>query len=214
MKEPYYSSDGITIYHADCTEILPSIDPKTVDLVLTDPPYGISYSGGAMSKPGIKIEGDDKPFNPVPLLAYDRCVIWGANYFADLLPPSGWIVWSKAQDNRWLTAKSNHRSTGEAAWTNVTDKLLVYNCFWAGSPLYRKSERGLSLHPTQKPVEIMRWILQKWTKPGDLILDPYMGSGPVAQACYELGRRYIGIELVESYCDIAVKRLAQKPLFT
>jgi len=122
------------------------------------------------------------------------------------------VVWSKAQDNRWLMASANYRSTGEVAWTNMTDKVLVYNCFWAGSPLYRKSERGSSLHPTQKPVELMRWLVEKFTKPGDLVLDPYMGSGPIARACADLGRRYVGIEMVEDYCAIAVSRLSQQTL--
>jgi len=58
----------------------------------------------------------------------------------------------------------------------------------------------------------MRWIIDRWTEPGDLVLDPYMGSGPVAQACADLGRRYIGVELVEEYCAVAVKRLSQQTL--
>ena len=207
---PYYDRDGIMIYHARCEDVLPSIDPATVGLLLTDPPYGINYK--PVKETWAKIAGDDSPFDPRPLLVYGPSVIWGANYFADLLPPGGWVVWSKAQDNRWLMASANYRSTGEVAWTNMTDKVLVYNCFWAGSPLYRKSERGSSLHPTQKPVELMRWLVEKFTKPGDLVLDPYMGSGPIARACADLGRRYIGVELVEDYCAIAVSRLSQQTL--
>jgi len=208
--EPHYDCDGITIYHADCRDVLPTVDPADVGLLLTDPPYGIDYV--PVKSTWAKIAGDNEPFDPAPMLEYDRCVLWGANYFADRLPPGGWVIWSKAQDNRWLVASANHRSTAEVAWTNVTDKVLLYNCFWMGSPLYRKSERGTSLHPTQKPVEIMRWIIERWTDPGDLILDPYMGSGPIAAAAYQLGRRYIGIELVQEYCDAAVNRLAQPTL--
>ena len=69
------------------------------------------------------------------------------------------------------------------------------------------------LHPTQKPVALMRWILGRASEPGDLILDPYMGSGPVAKACKEMGRRYIGVEMMEHYCQRAVKRLAQEVMF-
>ena len=205
---PYYADELVTIYHARCEDVLPGVDPASVDLLLTDPPYGIDYR--PVKDKWQRIEGDEKPFDPTPLLSYGRCVLWGANYYVDRLPPSGWIVWSKAQDNRWVTASANHRSTAEMAWTNVSDKVHLYNCFWMGSPLYRKTERGSSLHPTQKPAELMRWIVEKWTEPGDLVLDPYMGSGPVAQACHELGRRYIGIELVEDYCRIAVSRLSQQ----
>lgn len=207
---PFYDRDGITIYHADCRDVLPHIEPDDVDLLLTDPPYGIGYE--PVKESWDPIEGDDEPLDPSHLTPFGDAVIFGANYFADRLPPGGWIVWSKAQDNRWLHASSNYRSTGEVAWTNLTDKVLVYNCFWAGSPLYRKSERGLSLHPTQKPAELMRWIVDRWTEPNDLVLDPYMGSGPVAQACLDLGRRYVGIELVEDYCAVAVDRMAQQVL--
>ena len=210
LPEPYYSDGLVTIYHADCRDVLPSINPDEVSLLLTDPPYGIDYQ--PVKESWSKVEGDTKPFDPTPMLAYGRCVLWGANYYADRLPPGGWVVWSKAQDNRWVTASANHRSTAEVAWTNTSDKVHLYNCFWMGSPLYRTSERGSSLHPTQKPAELMRWIVEKWTEPGDLVLDPYMGSGPVAQACHELGRRYIGIELVEDYCKVAVGRLSQQAL--
>jgi DNA modification methylase len=79
--------------------------------------------------------------------------------------------------------------------------------------MIKASERDqVRVHPTQKPVALMRWILTKWSKPGDLILDPYMGSGPVARACLDLGRRYIGVELEERYCEIAVSRLSQQVL--
>jgi len=81
---------------------------------------------------------------------------------------------------------------------------------WAGYK--RDSELGHHVHPTQKPVALMRWILDKWTEPGDLVFDPYMGSGPIAQACHELGRRYIGVEIVEEYCQTAVNRLGQQTL--
>lgn len=211
---PYYSDSTITLYHADCREVLPHIAPASVDLLLTDPPYGIAYKAtsrgrdaGAMEGEGVI--GDDHPFDPSHLLPFGRCVIWGGNYMTDKLPPSGWIVWSKAQDNRW--AHSSHsRSMAELAWTNLHRYVALYNCFWAGSPMYRKgAERGSQLHPTQKPVELMRWIVDRYTEPGDLVLDPYMGSGPVAQACKETGRRYIGIEVEERYCATAVRRLDQ-----
>lgn len=102
------------------------------------------------------------------------------------------------------------RSLAEVAWTNCHRYVGIYNCFWAGSPLHRKGEeRGTQLHPTQKPVSLMRWIIDRNTKPGDLIFDPYMGSGPIARAAADTGRRYVGIEIEERYCEIAATRLAQ-----
>ena len=99
-------------------------------------------------------------------------------------------------------------SDAEVAWSNVLTGARVFHHMWLG--IYRDSKlSSRGFHPTQKPVALMRWILERWTKPGDLILDPYMGSGPIAQACHEMGRRYIGVEIVEDYCRIAVDRLRQ-----
>jgi site-specific DNA-methyltransferase (adenine-specific) len=208
--DPLTESDGVTIYCGDCHDILPTLN-LTPDLVLTDPPYGIDFRG--TNRPGNlpvdPIAGDDEPFDPRWMLDYGRCVIFGANYFAHLLPPGGWIIWSKAQDNRWA---DNTRSLAEVAWTNCHRYVALWNCFWAGSPLYRAHERGTQLHPTQKPLSLMRWIIGQNTKPGDLVLDPYMGSGPVARACADLGRRYVGIEIEQRYCDVAAQRLMQGAL--
>ena len=220
--KPYYDSGGITIYHADCAEVLPSIDPADVSLVLTDPPYGsivtdrqrrqgTTTPGDLTDKwgPGRTVHadvyGDDKPFDPTPLLRYRRLILWGGNCFASRLPDHpGWIAWDKVTRNGF----DEHRMAEvEYAWTNFVTRPQVFRHMWAGA--FRDSERGTKYHPTQKPVALMKWILDRWTEPGDLILDPYMGSGPVARACADLGRRYIGIEIVEDYCKVAVDRLRQ-----
>lgn len=212
---PYYEHGGITIYHGDCREVLPDVW-FGADLMLTDPPYGIGYvakagTGRVGKFDGETVRGDSEMFDPRPLLRYARRhVLFGANYYAHLLPPSGWMVWSKAQDNRWSMST---RSLAEVAWTNTHKHVALFNCFWAGSPLYRVGEeRGSQLHPTQKPVALMRWILERQTKHKAIVIDPYMGSGPVARACADMGRRYIGIEIEERYCEIAAKRLSQEVL--
>lgn len=208
---PYYDVDGVTLYNGDCRAVLDVVDVVS-DLVLTDPPYGIGYSAWhtALRTPELatgSVVGDDVPFDPRWLLDFGRCVIFGANHFAHLLPPGGWVVWSKVQDNRWAGHK---RSLAEVAWTNVHNHVSVFNYFWAGSPLYRRGdERGSQLHPTQKPVALMRWLIELWTEAGDLILDPFMGSGPVARAALDCGRRYVGVEIEERYCEVAAKRLGQ-----
>jgi len=202
--KPYYDHDGITIYHARCEDVLPSIDPADVGLLLTDPPYGISHRSSQYWGNEV-MDGDNEPFDPTPLLRFARCVLFGANHYASKLPDSrGWIVWNK----RDRTKRTLPGSDVEMAWTNFVRDCRLFTKVWMphtirGEPL---------LHPTQKPVSLMRWIVEQWTEPGDLVLDPYMGSGPVAQACHELGRSYIGIELVEEYCAIAVKRLSQQTL--
>ena len=216
---PYFERDGITIYHADCADILPQVDPAEVGLMLTDPPYGINYVlkpqvvgyGNRQIMMGGKppVHGDDRPFDPSPLLRFPRSVIFGAIYFADRLPVSGgWLVWDKTGGGR---GPDNTFSDVELAWTNVANTPVIRHHLWKG--LTRDTEAGKKvLHPTQKPVSLMKWILGRWTQPGDLILDPYMGSGPIAQACHELGRRYIGVEIVEEYCAVAVRRLDQMVL--
>ena len=207
---PYYDEGGITIYNARCEDVLPSIDPTDVDLLLTDPPYGIDLdtdykARGISARTYLRIEGDRAEFDPAPLLAYGACVLWGGNYFAHLLPPSnGWLFWDKRKlnDTNWSGSEA------ELAWTNLSAGVRGFRHLWLGG--MRDSETRYHVHPTQKPVALMRWIIDRWTKPGDMVLDPFMGSGPVAQACHELGRRYIGIELVEGYCKIAVGRLSQQ----
>lgn len=220
--KPYYDEGGITIYHGDCADVLPIIDPSDVALLLTDPPYGslvtdrqirqgtttpgdLSDKWGPGSTVHNAVHNDDRPFDPAPLLRFPRCIIWGGNCFSSRLPEwPGWIAWDKVTRN----GLDNHRMAEmELAWTNFVTRPVMFRHMWAGA--FRDSERGTAYHPTQKPVALMRWILDRWTEPGDLVLDPYMGSGPIAQACHDLGRRYIGVEIVEDYCKVAVNRLAQ-----
>jgi site-specific DNA-methyltransferase (adenine-specific)/modification methylase len=213
---PYYDADGITLYCADCRDVLPTIAPGSVDLVLTDPPYGVAERTDRASKGRAVLApcydfppvfGDDEPFDPSRLLRFGRVMLFGANHFADRLPPSAsWIVWDKRDG-----IPSNDNADCELIWSNAGGPARLYRHTWNG--MIKASERDeRRVHPTQKPVALMRWILDKWSKPGDLILDPYMGSGPIARACADLGRRYIGIEIEERYCEIAAKRLSQAVL--
>lgn len=215
--KPYYEDDFATIYHGDCREILPNIDPSSVALILTDPPYGIgvrtSYKSAGrgistarhtwVPRDHPPVVGDTEHFDPRHLLRFGRCVIFGANNFASLLPDSqSWLVWNRESDSATADA--------ELAWTNLGGTVRAFSHLWDG---YRRaSEIGQHYHPTQKPVALMAWIIGRATRRGDLVLDPYMGSGPVGRAAKDAGRRYIGIELEERYCELAAKRLAQEVL--
>jgi len=234
LPTPYYHNEaaGITIYHGDARLVLPVIDPASVSLLLTDPPYGVSERTSRGSngrgtafggKPGgthigatdfPPVFGDDQPFDPAPLLRFPVVALFGANHFADQLPPSAsWVVWDKLDG---LTTKKraiglDDNADCELIWTNTGGPARLIPHRWKG--LVKASERGETrVHPTQKPVALMRLLLDIWTDPGNLVLDPYMGSGPIARAAFDMGRRYIGIEIEERYCEIAARRLQQSVL--
>jgi site-specific DNA-methyltransferase (adenine-specific) len=208
--EPYYERDGIVIYHGDCREILPTLDAESIDLVLADPPYGIGYVHGdeaaksyASKVNQTPVYGDDEPFDPAPLLRFQRLILWGANHYASRLPDAaGWLVW----DKRCNTGQ-NDQSDCELAWTNVLTTARTFYHLWNG--FLRDSERGWRVHPTQKPVALMRWCLEL-VPDAAVALDPFMGSGTTLRAAKDLGRKAIGIEIEERYCEIAAKRLSQE----
>jgi DNA modification methylase len=219
---PYYQDDWCVIWNADCREVLPYL-PK-VDLVLTDPPYGIRYRARKIQEherrtnstyyEHERIVGDDIPFDPAPiLLIATLIVLWGANHFADKLPArGGWWVWDKKGDPRFY-GKTTF-SDCEIAWTNSGNRALMYRQIWNG--IIREGEDHGRLnfgrvHPTQKPVELMRWCMRQLNYPA-LVLDPFMGSGTSLVAAKQLGRYSIGIEIERNYCDIATERLRQEPL--
>ncbi len=214
--EPYYSEAGITIYLGDCRDVLPIL--PSVDLVLTDPPYGIDldtdnsrFSGGNVASVsrrgngigtgnGQPIVNDATPFDPSFLIDYGKHqVIWGWNNFPDKLPRGACLVWLKRYDEAFGTFLSD-------AETAYMSKGHGVYCRRDLSNMAGVKERA---HPTQKPVSLMRWCLEFFPH-ADLILDPFMGSGTTLRAAKDLGRKAIGIEIEERYCEIAARRLQQE----
>ena len=210
---PYYEHAGITIYHGDCREVLPAIRGGCDGaLLLTDPPYGIAYDAThSKYKNGTSYgvaEWDREPFDPSHLVGLGlNSIIWGGNCFSQRLPPSSaWVAWVKIarQD------ANIRQSDCELAWSNCIGRSRVFTHLWIGA--YRESESGVpNAHPTQKPIALMKWCIGISKTPG-LVLDPYLGSGSVLVAAKDLGRRAIGIEIEERYCEIAAKRLSQEVL--
>ena len=215
LPQAYYDDgDGRVIYHADCRDILPLLEPASVNLVLTDPPYGIRLPTNFASRRrgGLRecrhdyppVHGDTEPFDPEPVLGFGACILWGANYYADRLPTtSGWLVWDKREGTC-----VNDQADAELAWTNCVKGVRVFRHLWNG--LFRASERAEHYHPTQKPVALMQWCITKVSKTRGGILDPYMGSGPVIVAAKLEACACIGIEIEERYCEIAARRLSQE----
>jgi len=212
---PYYDEDGITIYHADCLEIMSDI---AADVIITDPPYGIGLDANSSARwaDGKKrtghrlhasVIGDDSPFDPSPFL-HLPCLFTGAEHFANSLPVGRFHCWDKTGGGIGSTGFVNEF---ELIWTSFpSGRSQVFRILWAG--LHRVNSHPDSFqHPTQKPVELFRTLIEM--SPGGVILDPFMGSGTTLRAAKDLGRRAIGIEISEQYCEIAVKRLAQGVLF-
>jgi site-specific DNA-methyltransferase (adenine-specific) len=203
-----------TPYHGDCREILPTL--QGVDLIVTDPPYGINYRSnhnssrrGQFAKwvrhenlPGIV--GDDKPLDPAPLLQFNvPTIIFGGNYCADKLPASRcWIIWDKRDG-----ISPNNQADCELAWTNLDKPSRIHRQMWSG--LLRAGEENISksqkLHPHQKPVALMRSCIE-YAGHGT-VLDPYMGSGTTGVAAVRMGLPFIGIEEDKVYFDIACRRI-------
>jgi site-specific DNA-methyltransferase (adenine-specific) len=201
---PYYEDSHCQIIHGDCREILPQL-PK-VDLVLTDPPYGLGdkWTGGTWgSHPMYK---DAKRWDrelPPGLIDEVRIfsgnsIIWGGNYFT--LPPSrGFLLWVKVP-------AMDTMADSEFAWTSFDHVSKAFTS--------HRNPDGERQHPTQKPVSLMSWCIQyaEARTPVKTILDPFMGSGSTLVAAKQLGKYAIGIELNERYCEIAAKRLQQEYL--
>jgi DNA modification methylase len=212
IRDEWQSDDGsVRLLLGDCLDILPTLEAGSVDCLLTDPPYGISFdtnykrfTGGVtysrLCYP--KVLNDEKPFDPTPFLKLAKTVIlFGANNYSDKLPQGSWIVWDKRYKQKPLMT-----SDAEVAWCNRGHGVYVFNHYWDG--FMKESERGIKrVHPTQKPVKLFEFLLEKYSKEGDTIFDPFMGSGTTGVACKNLNRNFIGIELDKDYYEIACKRI-------
>lgn len=195
--KPYYESMGITIYHGDCREVIPAINPA-VDLILTDPPYGLGNKLNGGTWGGGQVWDRSAPDLSRILPVARGAIVWGGNYFR--LPPSRcWLVWRKPDAVRTM-------ADVDLAWTSF-DKP---SRFFSYSIAATNKERGS--HPTPKPLALMTWCISQ-VEGAQTILDPFMGSGTTLRAAKDLGRKAIGIEIEERYCEVAVKRLAQEVLF-
>lgn len=205
-----------TLYLGDCMDVMLTLN-GSYDAILADPPYGISYipsggGGGIKDSNGKRYKkrftgkdvviGDDEPFDPKFMLrANVPTIMWGGNHYASRLPDSkAWLVWDKRRGT-----STNDFADCEIAWTNLKTPARCLPHLWNG--MLKDSERGdVRVHPTQKPVAVMKWCLS-FLPDAKLILDPFMGSGTTGVACAKTGRRFIGIELDEDYFDIACRRI-------
>ena len=249
VSDPYYEQDGITIYHGDCRDILPQFPDKSFDLVLTDPPYGmtmnewdspidiIGWWDSMKRLSGVVILTASQPFTSKVVVCneawYRHEWIWqknrGSNFANTVREPfkehesvllfakNRWKYQPQKQTRNgsgaeranykvgWNPGGSNYREFAEREPVEITEDRVPSSI--------QKFNTEVGLHPTQKPVALLSYLYLTYSDVGDSILDPFMGSGTTLVAAKQLGRKAVGIEIEEKYCEIAVKRLAQMELF-
>jgi len=200
----------VQLYLGDCLEFMRTLPAGSVDAVVTDPPYGIgesSVKNSTRSKMvSVKNYGEyfwDKKlpqeFIQAILAIGNEQVIFGGNYYANWLPPSSsWIVWDKLNSGDFADC--------ELAWTSHKKAVRKFTYMWNGCFKQKPEER---FHPTQKPLSLMLWVIANYTKSGDTVFDPFMGSGTTGIACEMLGRSFIGCEIDPGYFEIAKRRIEQ-----
>lgn len=244
LPKPFYDEDGITIYHGDCREILPQLEPESITLLWTDPPYGHGNMDGDLQSARVGVKGarqeDAIPIAndsaedmrivvdaalslAVPLLRSDCCCCCCCccggprptfAWLAERMDQSGLsffhsIIWDKTARGPgmgWRFRRDHemimvaHRKGGRLAWSDR--EVAVSNIVRERPPQDR-------VHPNEKPIDMVGRFIRLTTDEEDTVLDPFMGSGTTMRAAKDLGRKAIGIEIEEKYCEIAVKRLAQ-----
>ena len=217
--KPYYEQDGITIYCGDCRDILPTLDTGSIDLVLTDPPYGIGWSRGvhsarnSKSQIGILNDHDTSARDDALALLTDiPAIVFGSFHASYPVNTKQVLVWSKPADSGVVGSTTGYRRDAEPVF--LVGPWPVLNVQWSsvlrshvGSIANVTAETG---HPHTKPVQLIRDLIER--ADAQTILDPFMGSGTTLRAAKDLGRKAIGIEIEERYCEIAVKRLQQSVL--
>lgn len=182
---------------------------KSIGLVLTDPPYGIGESSKKNASRGkLAVSRDygdglwdkklDKAYIDEILRISKNQIIWGGNYYADWLPPSScWLVWDKENG-------ANDFADCELGYTSFPKAVRIFRWMWNGMIRKGGEER---FHLTQKPLALMKWCISNYAKPGDVIYDPFMGSGTTMVAAKELGFDYRGCEIHTPYFDICRRRV-------
>ncbi len=211
---PYFERDGITIYHGDCLDILPLLD--SVDLMLTDPPYGIALKEHGRNGYDWTVMGDTNQEVGEAVIQFARFQDWPIIAFAHHRKPwSGkWrqhLVWDKGPAvggggdpaTCWKQTWELIQFVGTSKLNGPRDSAVLK--FWVG-------QRDYHDHPCQKPVSLLSYLIEKTSVPYAVVFDPFMGSGSTLVAAMQSGRRAIGIEIEERYCEIAAKRLQQAVL--
>ena len=208
----------LDIRNIDCMELMKQYPDKYFDLAIVDPPYGISIhkmnftqsvKGGVAKRKDYSdiTDWDSNTPNAEYFAELQRVsknqIIWGWNYFVENLTSCKcYIVWDKKTEDKY----SNDFADCETAWTSFNKPAKVYRHLWSGMLQQNMKDKELRIHPTQKPVALYEWILQKYAKPNDLILDTHLGSGSSRIGAYKGGFNFVGFEIDQEYYEKQEKR--------
>lgn len=206
------------VFNMDNMEFMRGCKDGQFDLAIVDPPYGINhstiagkqsgqkYGNAASAKTAYTTKDWDK--NPPQSEYFEQLfrisknqIVWGANHFISLMPfdASCWIVWDKVNGD-------NNFADCELAWTSFDSSVRKFSYTWSGMIQENMKKKEIRIHPTQKPIALYTWLLQKYAKEGDTILDTHLGSGSSRIASWDMKFDFTGIELDKEYFDASVKR--------
>jgi site-specific DNA-methyltransferase (adenine-specific) len=207
-------TDKITITNEDNMQLMARYPDKYFELAIIDPPYGIGEDGGKNHSRGKAARvtmytaknwdasAPSKEYFLELLRVSKNAIIWGANHFIENIPnqnsPS-WIVWDKDNTGDFADA--------EIAWTNHKTAIRKFKWRWNGMLQGDMKNKEIRIHPTQKPVALYKWVLDKYAKQGDKILDTHLGSGSIAIACHDYGFELTACELDAEYYEKAIQRI-------
>ena len=206
------------VLNQDCVEYMKTLPDNYFDLIITDPPYGINIASngfvggnnlGEAKDYGVcdwdKSIPSEECFKEMKRVSKNQ-IIFGGNYMTKYLEPSScWIVWDK--DNG-----SNDFADCELAWASFDKAVRKFKFRWSGMLQENMKWKEKRHHPTQKPIALGRWLLEKYAQKGDKIFDPFAGSGSFLVACHQLNYDFVGCEINEKYCEIIKERLSQRTL--
>ena len=223
MDKPFFFFFFLTLYHADCMDIMAQYPDKYFDLAIVDPPYGIGEDGSknhtrgklAVSKNYKPFAGNDEKspdeiyFKEIKRISKNQ-IIWGANHFISKIPfdSSCWIVWDK--DNG-----ETDFADCELAWTSFNTSVRKFKWKWQGMLQQNMKNKEERIHPTQKPVDLYAWILSKYAEPNQKLLDTHFGSGSIALAVDKANRldkmnlHLTACEIDKDYIDASINRISQ-----
>jgi len=199
-------------FNSDCMTVMAQMKDNEFDLAIVDPPYGLNIAkSGSLGQDKFEAKDWDakRPskeyFTQLQRVSKDQ-IIWGWNYFTDLLPAcKGFIYWNKLNHH-------DNRSDGELAYTSFDRLAKHFEYMWDGNRYgYKDNIKGVGqktirIHPTEKPIALYKWILKNYAKEGDTILDTHLGSGSSRIACHEMNYDFTGYEIDKDYFDASDKR--------